>query len=132
MASSCLLVATHLCNGHVYYTVCCHGDSSVEGHNVQVYTTATLSQPTLYVGNSEYYLSFTCISEYVHGNCSGKGHVYTSFMPYTQPLMVPVVRHRIYDGQAPHCQHLKSMNTHTHTHTHHMHAYTASMLTNKG
>ena len=129
MASSCLLVATHLCNGHVYYTVCCHGDSSVEGHNVQVYTTATLSQPTLYVGNSEYYLSFTCIQNMFMAIVVVKDMCIQVSCHTHNLLMVPVVRHRIYDGEAQHCQHLKSMNTHTHTH---MHAYTASMLTNKG
>ena len=59
--STSVLITGGCHNGHVYYTVCCHGDGSVEGHNVHQVSQQHSHNP-LYVGNSEYCLS---ISEYV-------------------------------------------------------------------
>ena len=78
MASSCLLVATHLCNGHVYYTVCCHGDSSVEGHKVQV--------PQQHSHNLHCMLATANISLVFQNMSIVVVKDMCSFMSYTQPF----------------------------------------------
>ena len=58
----------------------CHGDGSVEGHNVHQ-VSQHHPHNLLYVGNSKILPEH--FKNMLHGNCSGEGHVYISLISFT-------------------------------------------------